>query len=160
MPKKNKTEEKKPRRITRWKFKPGSPVEPMLWEVRDRKTGKWTPDDRDFPELTQRALMKRWIWISENAKPEDRAISEVCRYFNVHMTKIKRMRTHLNKELGGEYLRDMPDWTPYEQRRVDSANKKTSVQDIFDSLPKSLKEQALNMLNPDRVLKDSGKSSR
>lgn len=144
----------------RWYFDPEHPLTAQWWEER-YDTGKrdakgniivgWRKQtDRSAPTLTKQGLIEMWFKVLLQKQYEGkRSVSTIAKHFNKEVRYVKTQRAYINSEyqvIKGDdsamLLPHLADFTDDEQKSIDRANDKKSVQDMYDALPPSLKALA------------------
>jgi hypothetical protein len=147
------SESSTPEKSTRWKIHNlSTPLTEQYWEV--KVDGEWRRDvARKFPEMDDAALIKMWFKVLCYESYEGkRSVSTIAKYFGTTIRNVKTKRAFINNRnqaQGGthaELLPELTDWTDYEQDRIDAHQKEKTPQQLFDSLPPTLRKLALAKL--------------
>ena len=136
---------------TRWYFNPLKPNAHQEWQFKVGD-GEWlTQLDREAPTMTEETLIEAWFKVLLLDTHEGkRAVSTIAKYFNTTIRNVKTQRAYINSKNGNaedkqyaELLPELPDFTPYEQSRIDKAKAERTPQQLFDSMPPELRKKAL-----------------
>ena len=136
--------------VTRWYFDPLKPNAHQEWQF--KKGDEWFTDEgRDAPTMTQENLIEAWFKVLLLDTWEGkRSISTIAKHFNTTIRNVKTQRAYINSKneksedmVYTELLPELPDFTPYEQSRIDKARADRTPQDLFDAMPPELREKAM-----------------
>lgn len=136
--------------VTRWFFDPLKPNAHQEWQI--KRGDEWVTDEnREAPTMTEEALIEAWfkVLLLDTWK-DKRAVSTIARHFNTTIRNVKTQRAYINSknEKSGDskfaiLLPELPDFTDYEQSRIDKASAVRTPQDLFDAMPPELRKKAL-----------------
>jgi hypothetical protein len=136
--------------VTRWWFDPLKPNAHQEWQF--KKGEEWfTDESRESPTMNQETLIEAWFKVLLLDTWEGkRSISTIAKHFNTTIRNVKTQRAYINSKneksedmVYQELLPELPDFTPYEQSRIDKARADRTPQDLFDAMPPELREKAM-----------------
>ena len=138
---------------TRWFYDLLHPNRDQRWQFKEN--GEWF-DDLSRPKLpvTEERLIEDWWKVLVNATHRDhRSVSTIAKDYNTTIRHIKTMRAYINTKNAEDpnrvtdvLLPELPDFTPYEQSRIDRAQAERTPSQLFDALPPTLRAKALKHL--------------
>jgi len=145
---------------TRWWFNPLHPNKDQQWQI---KVGdEWVLDEsREKLVVTEESLIESWWKVMVLDTWENkRSVSTIAKHYNTTVRHIKTMRAYINtkNENDGKIkvddewktipvlLPNLPDFTPYEQSRIDRAQADRTPSQLFDAMPPTLRAKALKHL--------------
>lgn len=147
--------------VTRWFFDPLKPNAHQEWQF--KKGDEWfTEEEREAPTMTTETLIEAWFKVLLLDTWEGkRAISTIAKHFNTTIRNVKTQRAYINSKnesskdtVFSTLLPDLPDFTPYEQSRIDKASADRTPQDLFDAMPPELRRKAMFFMTGHKQFSD------
>ena len=141
--------------VTRWYFDPLKPNAHQEWQFKTEH-GDWvTQTDRDAPTMTEERLIESWFKVLLLDTWEGkRSVSTIAKHFDTTIRNVKTQRAYINskneKSKDSQFeilLPELPDFTPYEQSRIDRARAERTPQQLFDGMPPELLKKAMAYMN-------------
>ena len=141
------------RTTTRWWFDPLHPNRDQKWQFKDGD--EWFDDvARPKLDVTEESLIESWWKVMVLDTWENkRSVSTIAKHYNTTIRHIKTMRAYINTKneqdpnrVTDVLLPDLPDFTPYEQSRIDKAQAERTPSQLFDAMPPTLRAKALKRL--------------